>query len=43
MFSDDAVLASRELNLTLTTRDRDKESEDRIPMCEYLITPRKTI
>jgi DNA mismatch repair protein MutS len=33
MFSDDAVLASRELNLTLTTRDRDKESEDRIPMC----------
>jgi DNA mismatch repair protein MutS len=33
MFSDDAVLASRELNLTLTTRDRDKDSEDRIPMC----------
>ena len=34
MFNDDARLASRELDLTLTTRDRTKENVDeRIPMC----------
>lgn len=34
MFSDDARLASKELDLTLTTRDRSKEDpEERIPMC----------
>ena len=33
MFSDDAILASRELDLTLTTRDRNKPSEERTPMC----------
>ena len=33
MFSDDARLASKELDLTLTTRDRGKEKEDQTPMC----------
>ena len=35
MFSDDAKTASRELDLTLTTRDRGKDvsEEDRVPMC----------
>jgi DNA mismatch repair protein MutS len=34
MFEDDARLASQELELTLTTRDRNKENpEERVPMC----------
>ena len=34
MFNDDARLASKELDLTLTTRDRAKENPDeRVPMC----------
>ncbi len=33
MFAEDAKLASRELDLTLTTRDRAKDAVDRIPMC----------
>jgi DNA mismatch repair protein MutS len=34
MFDDDARLASKELDLVLTTRDRSKENtEDRVPMC----------
>ena len=33
MFMEDAKVASRELDLTLTTRDRSKEKEDQIPMC----------
>ena len=33
MFADDAVTASRELDLTLTTRDRSKAKEDQTPMC----------
>ncbi len=33
MFSEDARLASKELDLTLTTRDRGKEKEDQTPMC----------
>ena len=33
MFFDDAKLASRELDLTLTTRDRSKPPEERTPMC----------
>ena len=33
MFAEDAKLASRELDLTLTTRDRGKPEEDRVPMC----------
>lgn len=34
MFNDDARLASKELDLTLTTRDRSKENpEERVPMC----------
>ena len=33
MFADDAVTASRELDLTLTTRDRGKAKEDQTPMC----------
>ena len=33
MFADDALTASRELDLTLTTRDRGKEKEDQTPMC----------
>ena len=33
MFDQDALLASRELDLTLTTRDRNKPEDERIPMC----------
>ncbi len=33
MFNEDAKLASRELDLTLTTRDRNKPEEERVPMC----------
>ena len=33
MFAEDAKLASRELDLTLTTRDRAKDAADRIPRC----------
>ena len=33
MFAEDAQLVSRELDLTLTTRDRGKEKEDQTPMC----------
>ena len=33
MFNEDAKLASRELDLTLTTRDRGKPEEERVPMC----------
>ena len=35
MFNSDAKVASRELDLTLTTRDRNKDlaEEDRVPMC----------
>ncbi|MDR0905328.1 MAG: DNA mismatch repair protein MutS [Oscillospiraceae bacterium] len=34
MFGDDAITASRELDLTLTTRDRSVENpDDRVPMC----------
>ena len=33
MFNEDAKLVSRELDLTLTTRDRNKPEEARTPMC----------
>ncbi len=33
MFAEDAKLASRELDLTLTTRDRSKAKENQVPMC----------
>ncbi len=33
MFDEDAKIASRELDLTLTTRDRNKAKEDQTPMC----------
>lgn len=33
MFNDDALLAARELDLTLTTRDRGKPKEEQTPMC----------
>ena len=33
MFNEDALTASRELDLTLTTRDRGKAAEDQTPMC----------
>ena len=33
MFDDDAVVAARELDLTLTTRDRNKPKEIQTPMC----------
>ena len=33
MFNEDAKLVSRELDLTLTTRDRNKPAEERVPMC----------
>ena len=33
MFQEDAQLVSRELDLTLTTRDRNKPEEERTPMC----------
>ena len=47
MFFDDAKLASKELDLTLTTRDRNKPPEERTPMCgvpyhscdSYIATP----
>ncbi len=33
MFFEDAKLAAQELNLALTTRDRNKDKEDQTPMC----------
>ena len=33
MFNEDATLAARELDLTLTTRDRGKPKEEQTPMC----------
>ena len=33
MFNEDAKLVSQELDLTLTTRDRGKPEEERVPMC----------
>ena len=33
MFDEDAKLASRELDLTLTTRDRNKPEDEQTPMC----------
>ncbi|MCD7860573.1 MAG: hypothetical protein LUG25_01505, partial [Oscillospiraceae bacterium] len=33
MFDEDAKTASRELDLTLTTRDRSKSAEEQTPMC----------
>ena len=33
MFHEDAKIASKELDLTLTTRDRNKPEEDQTPMC----------
>ena len=33
MFNEDATLAARELDLTLTTRDRSKPKEEQTPMC----------
>ncbi len=33
MFDEDARIASKELDLTLTTRDRKKKDEDKVPMC----------
>ena len=33
MFNEDALLASQELDLTLTTRDRSKPEEEQTPMC----------
>ena len=33
MFNEDAKLASKELDLTLTTRDRSKSAEERVAMC----------
>ena len=33
MFDDDAKVAARELDLTLTTRDRNKPKEEQTPMC----------
>ena len=33
MFDEDAILASRELDLTLTSRDRSKPKEEQTPMC----------
>ncbi len=33
MFSEDAKLAAKELDLTLTTRDRGKEKQEQTPMC----------
>ncbi len=33
MFDEDAVLVARELDLTLTTRDRGKPKEEQTPMC----------
>ena len=33
MFNEDAKLAARELDLTLTTRDRNRPKEEQTPMC----------
>lgn len=33
MFNDDARLAAKELDLTLTSRDRSKPKEEQVPMC----------
>ena len=33
MFDDDAKVAAKELDLTLTTRDRNKPKEEQTPMC----------
>ena len=33
MFDEDAQIAARELDLTLTTRDRNKPKEEQMPMC----------
>ena len=33
MFNDDARVAAKELDLTLTTRDRGKPKEEQTPMC----------
>ncbi len=33
MFDEDAIIASRELDLALTTRDRNKPKEEQTPMC----------
>ena len=33
MFNEDAKLAARELDLTLTSRDRSKPKEEQTPMC----------
>ena len=33
MFNEDAKLVSEELDLTLTTRDRNKPEDERTPMC----------
>ena len=33
MFNEDAILASQELDLTLTSRDRSKPEDERTPMC----------
>ncbi len=33
MFDEDALIASRELELTLTTRDRARPKEEQVPMC----------
>ena len=33
MFDEDARLAAKELDLTLTTRDRGKPAEEQTPMC----------
>ena len=33
MFNDDAKLASEELDLVLTTRDRGKDADEQTPMC----------
>ena len=39
MFNEDAKLASKELDLTLTTRDRSKSAEERVPMCGAIRLP----
>ena len=33
MFNEDAITAAKELDLTLTTRDRSKPKEEQTPMC----------
>lgn len=38
MFADDAKLASHELDLTLTTRDRGKEKSEQVPMCRRAVS-----